>query len=358
MPAIGVRMPTNDFKPFATSPGANVLSQADYNALTALLTGWQSGVAKSTEVNKAMRQATFIAAAIAQFVADSSGQDVLDDGSIANFVTKLKLANSSQYLGNGNNLSEISTAGSSAQLSAMANIGLARLGIGAAVVGSQASFDWQQFDFATGSNYLTNVSNWTNAPAGINFATGTGVSISVDYISAGNRIGLTVIPDTSSNPNYDIYRILCVGAKGSRVFTVRQEFTSADTIPLTSGGLGATTPAGGRTALGLGSAALVNVGTGSGQVPDMSSFASVKSTSGSQLLPSGLIRQWTQGTISTGGTISFPTAFPTALLAFSVIHGPGATGVVSCAVSTANRSGLQLLHNGTTNVFTVIAEGY
>jgi len=113
-----------------------------------------------------------------------------------------------------------------------------------------------------------------------------------------------------------------------------------------------------RINIGLGTSSTKDTGTGNGQIPDMSSFASVKSTSGRQLLPSGLIRQWTQGTISTGGTISFPTAFPTALLAFSVIHGPGATGVVSCAVSTANRSGLQLLHNGTTNLFTVIAEGY
>jgi len=82
-------MPTNDFKAFAVAPGANVLSQSDYNSLAAVSTGWQGGVAKSAEVNKAMRQATFIVAALAQFVSDKSNQDVLDDGNISGFVTKL-----------------------------------------------------------------------------------------------------------------------------------------------------------------------------------------------------------------------------------------------------------------------------
>ncbi len=38
-------MATNDFKPFATGSGANVLSQADYEALSALASGFLSGKA-------------------------------------------------------------------------------------------------------------------------------------------------------------------------------------------------------------------------------------------------------------------------------------------------------------------------
>lgn len=117
-------MPINDFKPFATAAGANVLSQDSYNVLAAVSTGWQGGVAKSTEVNKAMRQATFIAAAVAQYVADLSGQDVLDDGSITNFVAKLRAANGTQYLARANNLGEIRSAGTTAQLLAVSNLGL------------------------------------------------------------------------------------------------------------------------------------------------------------------------------------------------------------------------------------------
>lgn len=110
--------------------------------------------------------------------------------------------------------------------------------------------------------------------------------------------------------------------------------------------------------LELKSASKRDVGTGANQIPDMSSFASVKSVTGSQRLPGGLIRQWQQVTLSSGGTCTFPTAYPTALLNFSVIHGPGATGPILASVATANRSGLQILHNGATNIFTVVTEGY
>lgn len=82
-------MPTNDIKPFAAAGGANVLTQAEYLALAALSTGFSSGKANSKEVNKAIRQATFIASVLAQFICDKSGSDVLDDGNVAGLVTKL-----------------------------------------------------------------------------------------------------------------------------------------------------------------------------------------------------------------------------------------------------------------------------
>nr|WP_313506906.1 phage tail protein [Kosakonia sacchari] len=85
-------MATNNFKPFATGGGANVTSQADWEALAALLTGFQSGKASSAQVNKALRQATFIASALAQYTADRSGLDVLDDGDVSGFVSKMSAA--------------------------------------------------------------------------------------------------------------------------------------------------------------------------------------------------------------------------------------------------------------------------
>lgn len=80
-------MAINDFKSFATSPGANVMSQADYLALSALLTGFQSGKASSAQVNKAIRQATTIAALMGQFIANAN-VDALDNGDIDGLVTK------------------------------------------------------------------------------------------------------------------------------------------------------------------------------------------------------------------------------------------------------------------------------
>lgn len=85
-------MAINEFLSFATGAGANVLSQADYDALSARVAGFQSGTTKSAQVNKAIRQAAFIAAAMGQFAADNSGADSLDNGDLATFINHFKLA--------------------------------------------------------------------------------------------------------------------------------------------------------------------------------------------------------------------------------------------------------------------------
>ncbi|HGP2730989.1 TPA: phage tail protein [Salmonella enterica] len=85
-------MAKNDFKPFATGKGANVTSQPDWEALPALLSGFTAGKASSAQVNKALRQASFIAAALAQYTASKSGQDVLDDGDLSGFIAKMYAA--------------------------------------------------------------------------------------------------------------------------------------------------------------------------------------------------------------------------------------------------------------------------
>lgn len=78
---------TNNFKAFALDPNANVMSQADWEALPALLSGFTAGKASSAQVNKAIRQATTIAALIGQFIANS-GADALDNGDVNGLVTK------------------------------------------------------------------------------------------------------------------------------------------------------------------------------------------------------------------------------------------------------------------------------
>ena len=85
-------MATNDFKPFATAANANVTAQADWEALPALLSGFTAGKASSEQVNKALRQASFIAAALAQYTANKSGQDVLDNGDLNGFISKMGAA--------------------------------------------------------------------------------------------------------------------------------------------------------------------------------------------------------------------------------------------------------------------------
>lgn len=79
-------MAKNDFKAFATGKNANVMSQEEWEALPALLSGFTAGKASSAQVNKVIRQASFIAAALAQFVSDKTQRDVLDNGDLPGFV--------------------------------------------------------------------------------------------------------------------------------------------------------------------------------------------------------------------------------------------------------------------------------
>lgn len=83
-------MATNNFKPFGVGNGANVTSQADYEALAALLTGFTAGKASSAQINKALRQGTVMASVLAQFISDSASVDVLDDGATATILANLK----------------------------------------------------------------------------------------------------------------------------------------------------------------------------------------------------------------------------------------------------------------------------
>jgi len=80
----------NDFKEFATGKSANVISQNDWEVLPVLDTGFTSGKASSAQINKVLRQTTFVSSALAQLVADTLSQDVLDNGNRNDFTGKIK----------------------------------------------------------------------------------------------------------------------------------------------------------------------------------------------------------------------------------------------------------------------------
>ncbi|WP_337047435.1 glycine-rich domain-containing protein [Serratia liquefaciens] len=83
-------MSKNEFLPFGTAANANVLPNADYQALPARVAGFSGGVAKSEELNTVWRQGSTMAAVLGQFIADKTGQDVLDDGDITGLLDKFK----------------------------------------------------------------------------------------------------------------------------------------------------------------------------------------------------------------------------------------------------------------------------
>ncbi|HHL4595652.1 TPA: phage tail protein [Escherichia coli] len=216
-------MAINNFKPFALDPNANVTSQADWEALPALLSGFTAGKASSAQVNKAIRQASFIAAALAQYTANKSGLDVLDDGDLNGFISKMGTAFGKDFQA------------LDATLSALAGL-------------------------ATGANKLP-------------YFTGNDTAAQTDLTSVGRDI---------------------IGKN-----------TIADIL----------------TYLGLGEAATRNVGTDTGQVPDMSSFTTghsgaadwPKPKSGWSKGPDGVITQW--GIFDfpvgqTGTNVVFPLPFP------------------------------------------------
>jgi hypothetical protein len=109
-------MGINNFKPFAAAANANVMTQADYEALAALITGFQSGTAQSAQLNKVWRQSSIISAVLAQFIVDLTGQDAIDDGSTATLLANLKTAvqaQSAAIVGQTRNLAMAVTAASS-----------------------------------------------------------------------------------------------------------------------------------------------------------------------------------------------------------------------------------------------------
>jgi hypothetical protein len=83
---------STDFVPFATAAGANVQDQADYAAAGYTATGFQSGIAQSAPVNKALRQSTFTAAAFWNFIIGLSATSQPDDGNIINAVANIDAA--------------------------------------------------------------------------------------------------------------------------------------------------------------------------------------------------------------------------------------------------------------------------
>ncbi|HHH0244594.1 TPA: hypothetical protein ACPZHU_001451 [Yersinia enterocolitica] len=135
---------------------------------------------------------------------------------------------------------------------AAASVKLGPLGIGLPSMTLINNFDWQNFVFTSGANYLAASTSWINTPAGVGYPTALAISITVDYITvSSNQIGLTLIPNTATSVNFKVYKVLSVGAAGSRVFTVREEWNSASPVPITGGGTGANTLAGAQTALGI-----------------------------------------------------------------------------------------------------------
>ncbi|AWK42726.1 phage tail protein [Photorhabdus laumondii] len=85
-------MAKNDFKAFAIGENANTLSQEEYESSDFIGEGFKSGIARSERLNKVWRQSSVIAAVIGKYIAEKTGEDVMDDGDLEKLVAQLDLA--------------------------------------------------------------------------------------------------------------------------------------------------------------------------------------------------------------------------------------------------------------------------
>ncbi|WP_434081910.1 gp53-like domain-containing protein [Escherichia coli] len=111
--------------------------------MPALISGFTAGKASSAQVNKVIRQASFIAAALAQFVSDKTQRDVLDNGDLPGFVELLGSGFAVEYLSRKNPFGDIKSDGT--VKTALENLGLGEaakrnVGTGANQIPDMGSF--------------------------------------------------------------------------------------------------------------------------------------------------------------------------------------------------------------------------
>ena len=132
-------MATNNFKPFANGSNANVTSQSDYEALSALSSGFQAGKASSAQINKALRQSSVMSYVLAQFISDSTSSDVLDNGVPDSILTSMKSAMTNLTPGRLLNVVTIYTSGTYTPTPGTKKIIVEMVGGGGGGAGSRAA---------------------------------------------------------------------------------------------------------------------------------------------------------------------------------------------------------------------------
>lgn len=320
-------MATNQILPFAsTDTGTNLLTQAEYTADAQRTTGNQPGIARSKLVNKSLRQASLLAAGLAEFIADYQSNNVTDS---------LTPQNIADYL-------------------------LAALQGSLAVTPPQFDNDTS---LATSEFVQRALGNFTNVQQYVNQTVSIPASQVGRVIILGGGYNTVTLPDTASCPIGSTFEFFSQGG----THTVK-----AQTGQIL--GVGAQNSGNAITLAGSDFCTIVNlsgnvwtVTAGTPMLPSSSKFSNSLSSAGWHKLPSGMIVQW--GTINSGAAgvvgLTFPVTFPNGCFTILPVCGlrAGVTSVDMFGTYSFDQYGAVIL--GSTNsdtaasmIFTYIALGY
>ncbi|WP_368928010.1 pyocin knob domain-containing protein [Citrobacter freundii] len=370
-------MAINNFKPFATAANANVTSQADWESLPALLSGFMAGKASSAQVNKAIRQASFIAAALAQYTANKSGQDVLDNGDLNGFITKMSAAFGKDFqaldatltalagLETGANKLPYFTGTDTAAQTDLTSVG--RDIIGKNTIADILTYLGLAKAFLIKEQYL---------PASVNLNTLGGDDAFGIY---GQELAASATA-AKNYPEQDAGTLLVLPAtyNGLQIYLtigghiwIRISLDKTNTrwspwysqLTQTDLNNGLATKV---NISAVGTAASKNVGTGSGQIPDMSAWKSSGIDRGWRQGPDGFIEQWgvdvaaVGGTSGGGATVNLPIAFANKMVSVLAIFDNGSPIIPAAGASPINSSSFKLRCSESTGTFTFrwVAIGY
>lgn len=283
-------MATNEILRFAeTDTGTNLLTQSEYLADSQRPIGNQPGVARSKLVNKALRQASLIAAGLAEYIADNQSNNITDALTPQNIADYLQAALTAA-LGVTPPQFDNDTS--------LATTAFVQRALGNHQGGNVISSPGALLASDAGMVYNIGVAGNVTLPALSTVASGT----TITFLSGVN--GAAIVPASGD--------VLALGS------------SAVASIPLNNGDSATVVKAGTIWITVAGSAASRKA---------QGDFGASLSTSGYQKLPSGLIIQWIVAGAYVAGanTLNLPIAFPTAGVSVNAIdagdaaYGMGAT---------------------------------